>query len=379
MKSLPWFRLYADVYRNPKVARLTDKQFRFWVGCLCLASENAGFLPSDQDISFQLRMSEHAAASRKAELLAAGLLDDTPDGFKPHNWADRQFQSDSSHERVVRYRERMRQSGNNTTSYLKHKPYVFERDESQCVYCGSIENLCLDHSIPIIQGGDDDPANLVCSCKSCNSKKRGRTPPQAEMPFVTVEAQSRFEDNIDRLQGKARARDASSDSNALSPLQSLPKNRYITDTDTEQIQTQNAPAGAGVTEISSKPKTKGKKRDPPEWLRHWFEGRFWPSRWRNEGKAYALLCLAQKVDTEEQAEAELLSMLAQREQYLRRPTDKRPHMSTWINQDRAKDEPELFDRGMDPGTKQEQANAVFEALMEDRLRGQQQIYTRRLE
>ena len=42
---------------------------------------------------------------------------------------------------------------------------------ARCVYCGSTENLSVDHLIPRIKGGADTVENLVCSCKSCNSSK----------------------------------------------------------------------------------------------------------------------------------------------------------------------------------------------------------------
>lgn len=42
---------------------------------------------------------------------------------------------------------------------------------ARCVYCGSTENLSVDHLFPRIKGGADNVENLVCSCKSCNSSK----------------------------------------------------------------------------------------------------------------------------------------------------------------------------------------------------------------
>ena len=42
---------------------------------------------------------------------------------------------------------------------------------ARCVYCGSTENLSVDHLFPRIKGGADHVENLVCSCKSCNSSK----------------------------------------------------------------------------------------------------------------------------------------------------------------------------------------------------------------
>lgn len=42
---------------------------------------------------------------------------------------------------------------------------------AHCVYCGTTENLSVDHLFPRIKGGADNVENLVCSCKSCNSSK----------------------------------------------------------------------------------------------------------------------------------------------------------------------------------------------------------------
>jgi len=43
-----------------------------------------------------------------------------------------------------------------------------------CYYCGSMHNLCIDHLIPKMRGGQDDPDNLIWACRSCNSSKGGR-------------------------------------------------------------------------------------------------------------------------------------------------------------------------------------------------------------
>ena len=43
-----------------------------------------------------------------------------------------------------------------------------------CYYCGSIDNLTVDHLIPRISGGTDDSDNLIWACRSCNSSKQGR-------------------------------------------------------------------------------------------------------------------------------------------------------------------------------------------------------------
>jgi len=40
-----------------------------------------------------------------------------------------------------------------------------------CNYCGSKENLSLDHIFPQKYGGQDNAENLIFACKSCNSSK----------------------------------------------------------------------------------------------------------------------------------------------------------------------------------------------------------------
>ncbi|NLA24045.1 MAG: HNH endonuclease [Bacteroidales bacterium] len=42
---------------------------------------------------------------------------------------------------------------------------------SVCNYCGSSENLSLDHIFPQKYGGKDNAENLIFACRSCNSSK----------------------------------------------------------------------------------------------------------------------------------------------------------------------------------------------------------------
>jgi len=41
----------------------------------------------------------------------------------------------------------------------------------RCTYCGSEENLSVDHVIPLSKGGEDYIENLVIACRKCNSSK----------------------------------------------------------------------------------------------------------------------------------------------------------------------------------------------------------------
>jgi 5-methylcytosine-specific restriction endonuclease McrA len=48
---------------------------------------------------------------------------------------------------------------------------VLEKSGYKCVYCGSLENLQVDHITPVARGGSDDISNLQTLCSRCNSNK----------------------------------------------------------------------------------------------------------------------------------------------------------------------------------------------------------------
>jgi len=64
------------------------------------------------------------------------------------------------------------------------KRNIMVRDKYKCMYCGSPNNLTIDHVIPISQGGKSSFNNCVACCRFCNCKKSGRTPSEAKM-FLT--------------------------------------------------------------------------------------------------------------------------------------------------------------------------------------------------
>lgn len=61
---------------------------------------------------------------------------------------------------------------------------IYKRDGFQCVYCGTRQDLTLDHVIPKSQGGKDTWTNLVTACQKCNTFKGNRTPEEAEMTMM---------------------------------------------------------------------------------------------------------------------------------------------------------------------------------------------------
>jgi 5-methylcytosine-specific restriction endonuclease McrA len=79
-----------------------------------------------------------------------------------------------------------------------NKRNVLARDGHECQYCGSTEDLTVDHVIPRSrrdhqnpQGGPTSWENCVAACLPCNLRKGDRTPEEARMQLRRVPAEPR--------------------------------------------------------------------------------------------------------------------------------------------------------------------------------------------
>lgn len=107
--SKRWFRLYDEVLDDPKVQKLPPDIFKFWINILCVASKNNGVLPPIESLSFVTRCNEKDVTEALDCLIAADLISVSKNQHSsyltPHNWKKRQYKSDTSTERVKRYRD----------------------------------------------------------------------------------------------------------------------------------------------------------------------------------------------------------------------------------------------------------------------------------
>jgi hypothetical protein len=98
-----WFRMYHEFATDPKVQMLSESYQRRYVMILCLRCCNDDVTLHDDEVAFQLRISNEDWLKTKAVFLDKGLIDDDN---KPTAWDKRQFVSDTSKNRVAAYRDR---------------------------------------------------------------------------------------------------------------------------------------------------------------------------------------------------------------------------------------------------------------------------------
>jgi len=156
--SNQWFRMYHEFATDPKIQMLSESDQRRFIMVLCLRCSNDDVTLHDEEVAFQLRISDEEWAKTKAVFLSKNLIEEDN---TPTNWDKRQsndFARPSSEVwRVIRMR-------------------IFERDDFTCQYCGDRGgNLECDHVIPVCRGGTSDDANLVTSCFKCNRSKHSKT------------------------------------------------------------------------------------------------------------------------------------------------------------------------------------------------------------
>lgn len=111
--SLPWFRMYAEVAGDPVVQSLSfeDQRHYFIVLCLkCNGTLNRKVVPDQREriVARGLGVDMDAALSLKKRLIEVALVDDK---WQPKGWDKRQYNSDTSTDRVRKYRK-TKDSGN---------------------------------------------------------------------------------------------------------------------------------------------------------------------------------------------------------------------------------------------------------------------------
>lgn len=176
------FEIDHERIRQSDTWALAPSDMRPWFLMLWMVAWEqtpCGSLPNDDAlIAARIGMTPKAFAKNK-ELLMRGW-DLADDGRLYHHVIT---------ERVLEMVERRTKDAGRKSLYDKKFQLIKERDGGACVYCGATKYLSLDHLIAVSRGGSGDERNLVCACRSCNSRKGARTPDEADMSFVNPSAE----------------------------------------------------------------------------------------------------------------------------------------------------------------------------------------------
>ena len=97
-----WFRMYSEFAYDPKVQMMSEAMQRRFIMLLCLRCSNNNATLHDEEIAFQLRISDAEWEVTKHLFISKNML--TSDN-EIVNWDKRQFCSDSSTERSRKHRE----------------------------------------------------------------------------------------------------------------------------------------------------------------------------------------------------------------------------------------------------------------------------------
>ena len=101
--SYPWFRLYSEILDDEKVQLMSFEEQRHLVMLFALRCQRPTEKMTPKQIAFRLRVTETFLETLHETFLKHGFIDSD---WSICNWNKRQFVSDSSTERVRKYREK---------------------------------------------------------------------------------------------------------------------------------------------------------------------------------------------------------------------------------------------------------------------------------
>lgn len=174
----PWLRLYRGTVNNPKLQRLGLEVVGFWANCLCL-SDDDGYLPAIGDIAWSMRVTETVTETFLVTLQRNNLVVREDDGrLRLHDWDDHQKRSDTSTDRVRKYREKRQK---HTEAHNETACNVSETVQSRTDTEKNREEKIREEAREQVR----EPAQIIepVSSKAKQTQKRGtRWPDDAVVP-----------------------------------------------------------------------------------------------------------------------------------------------------------------------------------------------------
>ena len=161
--------------------------------------------------------------------------------------------------RAQKYRKRLKIVGG--YSYYEHYNEIFERDNGQCVYCGSRDDLCVDHLIPVSAGGDNEKDNLVIACKKCNAGKSGRLVEEAGYSFISQKTANLYIKTASRITSRDVTGQNKNKNKNKNKIKEIPANKFADDSIEIQL-------SKHLFSLIQDRNPKAKKPDFQKWAKH---------------------------------------------------------------------------------------------------------------
>ena len=114
---MQWFRLHAEFMSDLKVQRMTEADQRRLIMLFCMKREGLLEEATIDDIAFQLRVDIESLKETLNCFEKKGFIEIDGDYIDIKNWDKRQYESDSSTDRVRKHRQKskQKQNGSNVT------------------------------------------------------------------------------------------------------------------------------------------------------------------------------------------------------------------------------------------------------------------------
>ena len=210
MSDVKWIKFTVSMFDDEKVKLIesmpdADSIIVIWMKLLCQAGKtNASgyiflaerFPYTEEMLSTIFNRPLNTVRLALETFQRFGMIEVDDVGIRIANWDKHQNDDalqkikEKNRDRASSYRKRLSAVGG--YSYLEHEAEVRKRDGNKCVYCGSEDDLCLDHLVPVICGGDNGIDNIVIACKPCNSGKSGKLIEDAGYTFIDKQKNKQY-------------------------------------------------------------------------------------------------------------------------------------------------------------------------------------------
>lgn len=165
LQSGGWIRLLNGVLDDERVGGHGGDHFALWIAGLTFCNRNRtdGLIPKIKLPGIAGDIPLKAPTKVAASLVRTGAWIDEGTHWRVHNYLEYQSSREEVDERRARARRR----------FISHelRVGVLDRFGWSCCYCGSDQELQIDHIHPIARGGTSETQNLQVLCGPCNRRK----------------------------------------------------------------------------------------------------------------------------------------------------------------------------------------------------------------